>query len=128
MDVTGGARRVFVAALRKVDICEYPLYTTIQLARELVQNRHVVVFRLMERRGWNLDPPPISNRQKKDYHRDVLYNINNDHRRTLRQRVAPQANNVEEVKSTDGAVLPPRDEDKIAPEALGSPESRRPRG
>ena len=63
----------------------------------------------------------------REYHRAVLCAINNDHRRNLRERGAPQANNDEEVKLADRAVMPPSGEGRMAPAVPEWPESHRPR-
>ena len=76
---------------------------------------------------WPLDLPPNSGKEMQDYHRAVLCNINNDYRRNLRQRAAPQANSNEEVKLADGPALDPPGKDEIIPEAPERPISYRPR-
>ena len=89
--------------------------------------RQVLVFRRAERRGWPLDLPNNSDRKSPDYRRPLLCNINNDHRRNLRQWVAPQANDGEEVRPPDGTALTSPRVGEIAPEAPKWPESHHPR-
>ena len=94
---------------------------------ELAHAYHMVVYRNPEHRGWTFALPQNSGSEMQAYRAAVLCNINNDRRRNLRPRVAPQAHGDEEVTLKVGTVLPPLEEDVITPDAPNWPGSQRPR-
>ena len=121
MLVIGCVHHIFAWALGGVATCEYPIYLAPEMVADLAQMHHVAVFRRLGHRGRTLDLPP---NLAQDCHRAVLRDINSDYQRNLRQWVAPQAGDDEEMKLSEGADLPPPGVDEIVPDW---PKSRHPR-
>ena len=107
MACVDGLHHTFVDVLKEVADCEYPPYITPQMAGELAQVYHMVVYRRMEHRGWTFALPQNSDSKTQAYRIADRCNIQVDRRRKLKQYVAPQANDDEEVTLRDGTVLPP---------------------
>ena len=121
MGIIDNACEIFAGIFREVAQCEFPRFVSPQAAGEFGQMHDVVVWRRMVHPNWTFDLPPNSDSKMRDCPRAALCSINNDYRRNLRHRGAPQANVDEEETLADPPV-----EDECVLGKPGWPVLRRP--
>ena len=133
---TGCMETAFSAASRKMDNADWRRIAFFdglhrifpdafrEVAEDLAQAYHMVVYRRMERRGLTFAFPQSSDPKRQSFRSAAVCNINNDHRRNIRQCVAPRAKGDEEASTKHGAAFPTPEAEVMAPHPPEWPESQ----